>query len=112
MALVLDLKLLRESLDQSAPRKEIIGDGLDDPALGLSEGLKYLIRNVIVPLSRKEQINSTNLDFSKFTSVDLSELYDYYHKNHYDGSSVWYKLKAFYLECRKAPSQAAPIRFL
>lgn len=112
MTLVLDLKLLRDNLDQSSPRKEMVGDGLDDPKLGLSEGLKYLIRNVIVPLTRKEKINSADLDFSKFTDVDLSDLYEYYDKNYYDGSSAWYKLKAFYQQCCKAPSQAAPIRFL
>lgn len=112
MTMVLDLKNLRNNLEQSEPRKEETGDGLDNPALGLSEGLKYLIRNVIVPLSRKEQINSANLDFSKFTNVDLSDLYDYYYEHHFDGSSVWYKLKAFYLQCKKAQCQAAPIDFL
>ena len=112
MALVLDLKLLRGNLEQSSSRIEIVGDGLDDPELGFSEGLVYLIRNVIVPLTRKEKINSANLDFSKFTDVDLSDLYEFYDKNYYDGSSSWYKLKAFYQQCCKAPSQAAPIRFL
>ena len=107
MAFVLDLKLLRDNLDQSSPRIEMVGDGLDDPELGFSEGLIYLIRNVIIPLTRKEKINSANLDFSKFTDEDLADLYDYY-----DGSSSWYKLKAFYQQCCKAPSQAAPIRFL
>ncbi|MBO5317285.1 MAG: hypothetical protein J6A74_02450 [Oscillospiraceae bacterium] len=112
MAFVLDLKLLRDNLDQSSPRIEMVGDGLDDPELGFSEGLIYLIRNVIIPLTRKEKINSANLDFSKFTDEDLADLYDYYNTNYYDGSSSWYKLKAFYQQCCKAPSQAAPIRFL
>ena len=112
MALVFDLKLLRSNLEQSEPKKEEIGDGLDNPALGFSEGLKYLIRNVLVPLARKEKINSADLDFSKFTDVDLSDLYDYYYQNHYDGSSAWYKLKAFYQQCREAQSQVAPILFL
>lgn len=112
MALVLDLELLRENLDHSSPHKEVVGDGLDDPELGFSEGLIYLIRNVIIPLTRKEKINSVNLDFSKFTDADLVDLYDYYGENYYDGSSAWYKLKAFYQQCCKAPSQAAPIQFL
>lgn len=112
MTMNVDLKLLRDHLEQSEPRKEEAGDGLDDPSLGLSEGVKYLIRNVIVPLSRKEKLFSANLDFSKFTNTDLSDLYDYYYDNHFDGSSAWYKLKAFYLQCREAPSQAAPIRYL
>lgn len=112
MTIALDLKLLRNNLDQAEPRKEQIGDGLDNPALGLSEGAKYLIRNVLVPLSRKEKIHSANLDFSKFTNTDLSDLYDYYYEHHFDGSSAWYKLKAFYLQCREAPSQATPIRYL
>ena len=42
MALVLDLKLLRNNLDQSSPRSEMVGDGLDDPELGFSEGLIYI----------------------------------------------------------------------
>lgn len=112
MALVLDLELLRDNLEHSTPRKEENCDELDDPALGLSEGLKYLIRNVIDPLRRKEKINSANLDFSKFTNSDLADLYDYYNENHYDGSSDWYKLKAFYRQCCIAPSQAISIRFL
>ena len=112
MALVIDLNTLRANLEQSPPRKDKAGDGLDDPELGFSEGLIYLIRNVIVPLTRKEKINSANLDFSKFTDEDLADLYDYYDKNYYDGSSSWYKLKAFYQQCCTAQSQAAPIRFL
>ena len=112
MALVIDLNTLRANLEQSPPRKEEIGDGLDNPKLGLSEGLKYLIRNVIVPLSQKQKINSVDLDFSKFTDVDLSDLYDYYYNNHYDGSSAWYKLKTFYQQCVNAPTQTAPVNFL
>ena len=112
MALVLNLKLLRNNLEHSEAKKEETGDDLDNPALGYSDGLKYLIRNVIIPLSREEQINSANLDFSKFTDVDLSDLYDYYYENHYDGSSAWYKLKSFYQQCKKAPTQTAPVNFL
>ena len=112
MAVVLDLKRLRSNLEASEPKKEASDDDLDNPDLGYSEGLKYLIRNVIIPLSRKETINSSDLDFSKFTDMDLSDLYDYYYANHYDGSSAWYKLKALYLHCRKAPTQTAPVQFL
>lgn len=112
MAVTLDTDLLRKKLGRARLSKENPSDNRKDPLPELSKGLKYLIENVLDPMSYGDPVHSGNLDFTKFDDFDLADLYDYYMEHCYDGSKDWYRLKAVYTTCRSAASQTAPISFL
>ena len=112
MAVTLDTGLLRKKLGRARLSKENTSGNRKNSLPELSTGLKYLIENVLDPMSYGDPVHSNNLDFSQFDDGDLADLYDYYMEHCYDGSKDWYRLKAVYTACRRAASQTVPISFL
>ena len=112
MALVLDTGILRENLCKAKEREIPADYNLKESLLEVSKGLRYLVENVLDPLSEDRPVHSANLDFSQFNENDLADLYDYYMEVCFDGTKDWYSLKAVYKGCLQAEAQTAPVQFL
>ena len=77
-----------------------------------SDGLNYLIENVLIPLTNGNTVHTRDLDSSKFDKSDLEDMYYFYMDNYYDGTREWYMLKNIHDSCVKAVAQNIAINFI
>ena len=66
MTYVLDLDLLRKKLSVARLQREKPKHLIKQPEGELTEGLSYLVENVLKPLFAEQKIHSADLDFNAF----------------------------------------------
>lgn len=82
------------------------------PSYSITEGLNFLIDNVLIPLTNGNTVHTRDLDSSKFDKNDLEDMYYFYMENYYDGTREWYMLKNIHDICVKAVAQNIAINFI
>lgn len=98
------MELLRNAEDESSR--------FADPLAGLSDGVRYLFDNVLVPLMNGAEINTGSLDMNRFDREDIGTIFDFYTDNYTGYSQELSRLKNYYDICRKAPPVCRQTAFL
>lgn len=112
MTYVLDLDQLRKKLSGAHLQREKPKYLIKQPEGELTEGLSYLVENVLKPLFAEQEIHSADLDFNAFDQGDITDLYDYYYEYYYDGTSDWKLLGTVYKACKYARPLTSTVTFI
>lgn len=112
MKSIIDTNVLRYKLSRARLCKEVPSTKLLDPPLENSEGLQYLIDNVLKPMMNDQRVHSADLDFALIEENDIDELGEYYIKYFSDRSQEWRMLKKVYDTCRQAYPLTVSVPFI